>query len=70
MLFSVLARRKGGLMRDNLGEESGLFPVGLQGEPERHSYSDHEHIPKTRVLAGDLPVLPVVVELLADEGLS
>lgn len=57
-------------MRDNLGEESGLFPVGLQGEPERHNYSDHEHITKTLVLAGDVPVLPVIVQLLTDEGLS
>lgn len=70
MLFSVLASRKGGLMRDNLGEESGLFPVGLQREPERHKSSDHEHAPKTGVLSADVPVLPVIVQLLADEGLS
>lgn len=70
MLFSVLASRKGGFMRDNLGEESGLFPVGLQGEPERQIYSDHEHVTNTRVLAGVEPVLPVIVQLLTDEGLS
>lgn len=52
MLFSVLASRKGGLMRDNLGEESGLFPVGLQGEPERQDDSDQEHVAQPRMFGG------------------
>lgn len=70
MLFSVLASRKGVFIRDSRGEESGLFPVGLQGEPERHDGSDHEQVSKAGTSAGGIPVLPVVVQLLTDEGLS
>jgi len=37
--LSALACRKGGFMRDILGEESGLLPVGLQGETEGDGFN-------------------------------
>lgn len=60
-------------MRGSLGEESGLLPVGLQGETERRVYSKlfrGEAASKERLSSGDRPVLLVIVQFLTDEGLS
>lgn len=69
-------------MRDSLGDESGLLPVGLQGETERRVQSQtvngedraahwQQLCVCVRLLLWRVsPLFPVIIEFLTDEGLS
>lgn len=70
-------------MRGILGEESGLLPVGLQGETERQVQFNLSSMTtgqcsgnssfimfKWNLLSGDSPLFPVIIQLLIYECLS
>lgn len=60
-------------MRGNRGEESGLLPVGLQGETESSLESGTSvvtaHVFK-RLSTGDSPLFSVIIQFLVYERLS
>lgn len=67
-MFSVLERRKGGIIRWILGEVSGLLPVGLQnGKDKTTTLTILEMQSNTQQKS---PLFPIVIQLLIDESLS